>query len=81
MEDAKEDRFNELTDWDETKLVGFSEALENVPVPESEKSFGKGKATDSEEKAVEGEEEVERLFGISSNGEIRLNRKALNRGE
>jgi hypothetical protein len=81
-EEAKDDRFTELTDWDETKLVGFSEALENVPVPEeSEKSFGKGIAADSEEKAVEEEEEVERLFGVSKNGEIRLNRKALNRGD
>jgi hypothetical protein len=81
-EEAKEDRFSELADWDETKLVGFSEALENVPVPsETEKSFGKGIAADSEEKAVEEEEEVERLFGVSKNGHIRLNRKALNRGE
>mgnify|MGYP003146897143 CR=1 FL=1 len=80
-EESKDDRFKELEDWDETKLVGFSEALENIPTPESEKSFGKGIAADSEEKAVEEEEETERLFGMASNGEIRLNRKALNRGE
>ena len=81
-DDAKDDRLTELSDWDEVKLVGFSEALENIPAFENEKSFGKGLAVDSEEKAVEEEEETERLFGINSDGDIRLNRKALNnRGE
>ena len=63
--------------WEEDKLVGFSEALEIVPIPDTEKSFGKGKATDADEKAVETEEEVERLFAMGDDGRIRLNRKVI----
>jgi hypothetical protein len=51
--------------------------LEIVPVPDTEKSFGKGKATDADEKAVETEEEVERLFAMGDDGRIRLNRKVI----
>ena len=76
-DDEKETRFESLFGWEEDKLVGFSEALEIVPVPDTEKSFGKGKATDSDEKAVEMDKEVERLFAIGDGGNIRLNRKAI----
>ena len=41
---------------------------------ETEKTFGKGIAKDSEEKAVEAEPEVERMFSMVD-GRIRLNRK------
>jgi hypothetical protein len=74
-DDEKDTRFDSLFGWEEDKLVGFSEALEIVPVPDTEKSFGKGKATDADEKAVE-TEEVERLFAMKD-GRIRLNKKAL----
>ena len=76
-DDDKDNRFESLFGWEEDKLVGFSEALEIVPVPDTEKSFGKGKATDSDEKAVETEKEVERLFAIGDDGNIRLNKKAI----
>jgi len=75
-DDEKDTRFDSLFGWEEDKLVGFSEALEIVPVPDTEKSFGKGKATDAEEKAVETDEEVERLFAMED-GRIRLNRKVI----
>jgi len=75
-DEEKDTRFDSLFGWEEDKLVGFSEALEVVPVPDTEKSFGKGKATDSDEKAVETDVEVERLFAMKD-GNIRLNRKAI----
>jgi hypothetical protein len=75
-DEEKDTRFDSLFGWEEDKLVGFSEALEVVPVPDTEKSFGKGKATDSDEKAVETDVEVERLFAMKD-GNIRLNKKAI----
>ena len=75
-DEEKDTRFDSLFGWEEDKLVGFSEALEIVPIPDTEKSFGKGKATDSEEKAVETDKEVERLFAMED-GRIRLNTKAI----
>ena len=75
-DDEKDTRFDSLFGWEEDKLVGFSEALEIVPIPDTEKSFGKGKATDAEEKAVETEVEVERLFAMKD-GKIRLNKKVM----
>ena len=75
-DDEKDTRFDSLFGWEEDKLVGFSEALEIVPIPDTEKSFGKGKATDADEKAVE-TEEVERLFAMGDDGRIRLNRKVI----
>ena len=75
-DDEKDTRFDSLFGWEEDKLVGFSEALEIVPIPGTEKSFGKGKATDAEEKAVETEVEVERLFAMKD-GKIRLNKKVM----
>jgi len=62
------------------KLTGFSEALAAMPVPEleTERSFGKGKATDKE-----AEPETERKFGIKvdNGGTFRLNPDVYKRGE
>ena len=64
-DESKEARTEELFGWEDTKLTGFFEALESMPEPaESEKTFGKGIAKDSEEKAVEAEPEVNRLFAM-----------------
>ena len=57
--------------WEDNKLSGFFEALESMPMPETEKTFGKGIAKDSDEKAVEAEPETERLFSMK-NGEIKF---------
>ena len=77
-EEAKDSRIEELTAWDEMKLTGFSEALAVMPVPETEteRSFGKGKATDKEA-------ETERKFGIKvdNGGTFRLNPEVYKRGE
>jgi len=79
-EEAKDSRIEELTAWDEMKLTGFSEALAVMPVPETEteRSFGKGKATDKE-----AEPETERKFGIKvdNGGTFRLNPDVYKRGE
>ena len=76
-EEAKEARAQELVAWEENRLLGFNDALEAMPPSEeSEKTFGKGKAHESENKPVEKEQEVERLFSMKD-GNIRLNRKAL----
>ena len=49
----KDARTEELFGWEDNKLTGFFEALESMPEPaETEKTFGKGIAKDSEEKAV-----------------------------
>lgn len=78
-DESKETRAAELVAWEENRLTGFSEALEAVPVPEeSEKTFGKGKAHESENKPVETEPVVERIFSMK-NGKISLNKKALNK--
>jgi len=80
-EEAKETRAQELGAWEENRLIGFSDALDAIPQPEeSEKTFGKGKAHESENKPVEQEQQVERLFAIKD-GKIRLNKDALERGE
>jgi len=80
-EEAKESRIEELTAWDEMKLTGFSEALAVMPMPETEteRSFGKGKA--SSEEAVP--KETERKFGIKvdNGGTFRLNPEVYKRGE
>lgn len=64
-DESKDARTEELFGWEDNKLTGFFEALESMPEPaESEKTFGKGIAKDSEEKAVEAEPEVNRLFAM-----------------
>ena len=78
LEDEKKDsRFEEMTNWDEARLSGFSAALENVPVPEeTERSFGKGKAREASEAPVETEEpERDRLFSMDKNGRFRFNKR------
>ena len=81
-EEKKDSRIEELTSWDEMKLTGFSEALAAMPVPEAEteRSFGKGKAS-SEEDAKS--EETERKFGIKMDkgGMFRLDPDVYKRGE
>ena len=73
-EDKKDSRMEELKDWDEARLSGFSSALENVPVPEeTERSFGKGKAREASEAPIE-ESERERMFSMDKDGNIRFNR-------
>ena len=69
--------FEEMKDWDEVKLSGFSAALEAVPVPEeTERSFGKGKAHEASEAPVETEEpERERMFSMDKDGRIVFNKK------
>jgi len=65
-EDAETVRAEELTNWEDNKLSGFYEALESMPMPETEKTFGKGIVKDSEEKAIEAEPEVNRLFSMEN---------------
>ena len=73
-EDNRDTRVSELNGWDETKLSGFSEAIGSVPVPdETERSFGKGKAHEDEDAPVDAEAEVERMFALDKDGNIRLN--------
>ena len=57
------------------KLTGFSEALAAVPEPaEVERTFGKGKASESEEPM----QEQERKFAVKwDNGRIKLDRSVL----
>ena len=69
-DEDKDARAEELTSWDEVKLEGFSIAMASMPVPEAvERTFGKGKAHDDTEKAVEEAEETERIFALE-NGRI-----------
>ena len=76
-DESKDTRVAELVAWEENRLSGFSEALEALPVPEeSEKTFGKGKAHESDNKPVETEPVVERLFSMK-NGRVTLNKAAL----
>jgi hypothetical protein len=74
-EDASEKRVEELSAWEEMKLTGFSEALAAVPEPaEVERTFGKGKASESEEPM----QEQERKFAVKwDNGRIKLDRSVL----
>ena len=63
--ETSEARKTELTAWDEIKLEGFSIAMESMPVPEeTERTFGKGKAHDAEEKPIEESEETHRMFAM-----------------
>ena len=76
-DETKDAREKELSAWEETKLDGFASALDVIPEPEdSERTFGKGKAHDVEEKPVEAEQEVTRLFAMKD-GKIALNQEAL----
>ena len=69
-DEDKDARAEELTSWDEVKLEGFSIAMASMPVPEdATRTFGKGKAHDDSEKAVEEAEETERIFALE-NGRI-----------
>ena len=75
-EDKKDARIEELSAWDDMKLTGFSEALAAMPEPQvdSERTFGKGKASEGE--AVPAE--TERKFGVKMvNGRIVLNKEVL----
>ena len=76
-DETKDAREKELSAWEETKLDGFASALDVIPEPEdSERTFGKGKAHDGEEKPIEAEKEVTRLFAMKD-GKIALNKEAL----
>ena len=72
-EDNKDARVEELSSWDDVKLEGFSIAMEGMTLPEeSERTFGKGKSHDSEEKPVEAEEEdTPRMFAME-NGRMKF---------
>jgi hypothetical protein len=64
-DESVEARTAELSAWDEIKLEGFSIAMESMPVPEeTERTFGKGKAHDTEEKPIEESEETHRMFAM-----------------
>ena len=76
-DDEKEAREKELSAWEETKLDGFATAMESIPDADAtERTFGKGKARDTEDTPVEGDEEVTRLFAMKD-GKIALNKEAL----
>ena len=64
-DESVEARTTELSAWDEIKLEGFSIAMESMPVPEeTERTFGKGKAHDVEEKPIEESDETHRMFAM-----------------
>jgi hypothetical protein len=64
-DETRDERTKELTAWDEIKLEGFSIAMESMAVPEeTERTFGKGKAHDTDEKPVEESEETHRIFAM-----------------
>ena len=64
-DESVEARTTELSAWDEIKLEGFSIAMESMPVPEeTERTFGKGKAHDTDEKPVEESDETHRMFAM-----------------
>ena len=66
-DESVEARTTELSAWDEIKLEGFSIAMESMPVPEeTERTFGKGKAHDAEEKPVEESEDTHRMFAMDA---------------
>ena len=76
-DETKDAREKELSAWEENKLDGFASALDVIPEPEdSERTFGKGKAHDGEEKPIEAEETI-RLFAMNDDGRITLNKEAL----
>ena len=63
-------RASELKAWDAVKLEGFSIAMDGVQVPEAveERTFGKGKSSDTEANPTENEE-TPRMFAME-NGRI-----------
>ena len=64
-DETRDERTKELTAWDEIKLEGFSIAMEGMTVPEeTERTFGKGKAHDTDEKPVEESDETHRIFAM-----------------
>jgi hypothetical protein len=64
-DETRDERTKELTAWDEIKLEGFSIAMESMAVPEeTERTFGKGKARDTDEKPVEESDETHRMFAM-----------------
>ena len=64
-DETRDERTKELTAWDEIKLEGFSIAMESMAVPEeTERTFGKGKAHDTDEKPVEESDETHRIFAM-----------------
>ena len=64
-DETRDERTKELTAWDEIKLEGFSIAMEGMTVPEeTERTFGKGKAHDTDEKPVEESDETHRMFAM-----------------
>ena len=64
-DESVEARTTELSAWDEIKLEGFSIAMEGMAVPEeTERTFGKGKAHDVEEKPVGESDETHRMFAM-----------------
>jgi hypothetical protein len=76
-DETKKAREEELSAWEETKLDGFASAMEAIPEAEaSERTFGKGKAHDEEDKPVKAEETT-RLFAMNDSGRITLNKEAL----
>jgi len=64
-DETKDARATELKAWDAIKLEGFSIAMEGVPIPEAveERTFGKGKSHDAEQKLQE-DEETPRMFAM-----------------
>jgi len=74
-EDKKATRTEELAQWGDNKLSGFYEALESMPMPETEKTFGKGIVKDSEEKAIEAAPEVERMFSMENGNMVYKGKK------
>jgi hypothetical protein len=64
-DETRDERTKELTAWDEIKLEGFSIAMEGMAVPEeTERTFGKGKAHDTDDKPVEESDETHRMFAM-----------------
>ena len=76
-DETKDAREKELSAWEETKLDGFATAMESIPDADgTERTFGKGKAHDTEDAPIEGEKEVTRLFAMKD-GKIAFNKEAL----
>ena len=64
-DETRDERETELSAWDDIKLEGFSIAMDGVAVPEEvERTFGKGKARDAEEKPVDESEKTHRMFAM-----------------
>ena len=82
-DESVEARKSEHSAWDDIKLEGFSIAMEGVAVPEeTERTFGKGKARDAEEKPVEAEsDETHRMFAMKDGKIIFNGLEEENKGE